>query len=182
MQKSLKSLENTGWQNLQRLDTDHGAMMKSAFVREIALRMSSRMMDPQPGWFKLSQNMLFCSCRLLGVEQFWGWVRKRFFKGLRLLILAFFFGSTSLGFPLDQDLMSQQVELQAQIFRSMNTEPFQIANDGLKFLTVDTKVSRSSAELSLDAVLNASEKEEQRKSSGHFDTSLSNRKLRILKR
>ena len=33
------------------LDTDHGAMMKSAFVREIALRMSSRMMDPQPGWF-----------------------------------------------------------------------------------------------------------------------------------
>ncbi len=64
--------------------------------------------------------------------------------------------------------MSQQVELQAQIFRSMNTEPFQIANDGLKFLTVDTKVSRSSAELSLDAVLNASEKEEQRKSSGAF--------------
>jgi hypothetical protein len=33
------------------LDTDHGAMMKSVFVREIALRMSSRMMAPQPGWF-----------------------------------------------------------------------------------------------------------------------------------
>ena len=33
------------------LDTDHGAMIRSAFVHEIALRMSSRMMDPQPGWF-----------------------------------------------------------------------------------------------------------------------------------
>lgn len=54
--------------------------------------------------------------------------------------------------------MSQQVELQAQIVRSMNTEPFQIANDGSKFLMVNTKVSRSSAELSFDAVLNASEK------------------------
>jgi hypothetical protein len=64
--------------------------------------------------------------------------------------------------------MSQQVELQAQIVRSMNTELFQIANDGSKFLMVNTKVSRSSAELSFDAVLNASEKEEQRKSSGAF--------------
>ena len=33
------------------LNTDHGAMMKPAFVREIALRMSSRMMAPQQGWF-----------------------------------------------------------------------------------------------------------------------------------
>ena len=41
--------------------------------------------------------------------------------------------------------MSQQVELQAQIVRSMNTEPFQIANDWLKYLAVDIKVLRWSA-------------------------------------